>query len=324
MTPQASPSRRTETPGARAIRLGTFALAILGILLLIGLLPKLGVLLRDRPLSDVRAYYDAGARLNAGQPLYPADADVNASEFYRYPPLLAIAFRPLALLPFEVAAVVWEIAMIGSLVLALRLLAPPRAVTRGVAILAFPIAWSLALGQAQVVVTWLLALASPWAVALAGQLKVLPAVAALYWVGRRDWAAFRSFVLWSLGLIAAQVVVEPKGSQDFLRIANLSQVGDINNLSPYAISPYLWGILAGAGAVLTLWLGRTRYGWAAAVAFSVLATPRLISYLLMALLAALSRKPAVEGLAPTRSIVPPRSTTSAEEAAAPAAERASG
>ena len=59
------------------------------------------------PLADVRAYYDAGARLNAGLPLYEQPAGTNDAEFYRYPPLLAILFRPLALLPYEAAAAVW-------------------------------------------------------------------------------------------------------------------------------------------------------------------------------------------------------------------------
>jgi hypothetical protein len=142
-----------------------------------------------------------------------------------------------------------------------------------------------------VLVTWLLAIASPWSVALAGQLKILPAVAAVYWIGRRDWRAVRSFVLWSAALVAVQVVLEPRGSIVFLGIANLSQVGDINNLSPYEASPILWAILVAAGLLLALRLAPGRYGWAAAVTLSVLATPRLISYLLMALLAALSREP---------------------------------
>ena len=48
------------------------------------------------PLADVHAYYDAGARLNAGQPLYDQPATTDEADFYRYPPLLAILFRPLA------------------------------------------------------------------------------------------------------------------------------------------------------------------------------------------------------------------------------------
>ena len=72
------------------------------------------------PLADVRAYYDAGARLNAGLPLYVQPARPDDAAFYRYPPLLAVAFRPLALLPFETAALIWEavllVAFVGTVV----------------------------------------------------------------------------------------------------------------------------------------------------------------------------------------------------------------
>ena len=81
------------------------AASVLG--LIIGL-DTLVLHLRLDPLADVRAYYDAGARLNAGQPLYIQPATTDDPGFYRYPPLLAIAFRPLALLPYETAAVIWE------------------------------------------------------------------------------------------------------------------------------------------------------------------------------------------------------------------------
>jgi hypothetical protein len=42
-----------------------------------------------------------------------------------------------------------------------------------------------------------------------------------------------------------------------------------------------------AGAVATFRLAPTRYGWAAAIALSVLATPRLLAYQLSTLLAGL-------------------------------------
>jgi hypothetical protein len=61
----------------------------------------------------------------------------------------------------------------------------------------------------------------------------------------------------------------------------------VHNLSPYALSPILWGVLVAIGIGVTLWLGRTRWGWSAAVALSVLATPRLLTYMLMTLLACL-------------------------------------
>ncbi len=64
------------------------------------------------PLTDIHVYYDAAASLNARQPLYPPGTRI-------YPRLLAILFRPLALLPFEFAAAVWERILVGSLGLTL-------------------------------------------------------------------------------------------------------------------------------------------------------------------------------------------------------------
>jgi hypothetical protein len=286
--------RRSGDGRHRAAELLGFALAVVGVLVAIALIPNFIRLATTDGLSDVHAYYDAATRLNAGSPLYDLSTDVNASEFYRYPPLLAIVFRPLALLPFEVAAGLWELAMVAMFIHTLRILGLRRPVLMALGILSFPIVWSLLLGQAQVAVTWMLAVAAPWSVALAGQLKVFPALAAMYWVGRRDWSSLRRFVVVSIGLVIAQVVLEPRGSLAYLGVLNLGQVGQIDNLSPYGISPLLWAGLAIAGGAATIWLARTSYGWATAVAYSVLVTPRLLFYLLMALLAATRR------LAPTR------------------------
>jgi hypothetical protein len=86
-------------------------------------------------------------------------------------------------------------------------------------------------------------------------------------------------------LAAAQVALEPRGSGDFLRTLTFDQVGQVLNLSPYAIDPRLWIAFVAVGLVVTVALARTRWGWFAAVAFSTLATPRLLTYLLMDLLA---------------------------------------
>jgi hypothetical protein len=301
----------------RAIRLGAFTLAVLGVLLAIGLVPRLLGLLEQNAFSDVRAYYDAGARLNAGGSLYPAGANVNASAFYRYPPLLAIAFRPLALLPYSVVAPAWAFAMMLALAGAIRRVGVRRPATwTAVGILAFPILWSLALGQAQLLVTLLLTIVSPWSVALAGQIKVLPALAAVYWVGRGDWRAFGRFLAITVALIAVQLILEPTGTIAYLGVLNLGQVGPIDNLSPYGISPLAWVIFAAALGGLALVAARTRHGWAAAVAFSVLATPRLLWYLLVALLAALRPvPPAFPAGGVTADPAPPEASVAATGAA---------
>ena len=244
--------------------------------------------LTSDPLADVRAYYDAGTRLNAGTPLYPVAADPDAPEFYRYPPLLAIAFRPLALLPYSTAAGIWELLVVVALAATLWRLGARRPTTWiAVAILARPIAWTVAIGQAQAVVTLLLALGSPLTVALATHLKLFPALAALWWMGRGDWRSVRRFAGWSLALGLVQVILAPTATFDFVRTLGFSQVGDVVNISPYALSPILWVVLLVVVAGAALGLARTSWGWTLAVVVSVVASPRLLTYMLSSLLAAL-------------------------------------
>jgi hypothetical protein len=243
------------------------------------------------PLADVHAYYDAGARLNAGQPLYEQDATTNEAEFYRYPPLLAILFRPLARLPFETAATIWMAVLAACFVLTIVRLGVRRRETWLVmGFLALPTGWSIVIGQAQVAVTFLTALGAPWAVALATNLKVFPALLAVWWIGRREWRQLGWFAVGMAVLVAVQFVLEPKASIDFVRQFGLSQVGEVENRSLYVLSPILWAIAVVAGIVVAWRLAPTRWGWPAAVALSVLATPRLRIYML-SMLVAVIREP---------------------------------
>jgi hypothetical protein len=281
-------SERRARRRRRNIDLVLFAGAILGVLIGFNtLLLHLG----SDPLADIRAYYDAGTRLNAGLPLYEQAASTNQAEFYRYPPLLAIAFRPLALLPYEAAALIWEAIVVASFAVLVWWLDPGKRGWFMIGMLAMPILWSLSIGQAQVPMTLLMAIGAPWSLAFATHLKVLPALAAIWWIGRRDWRALGQFVAWVVGLGLIQLVLEPAGTLAFPGQFGLSQVGEVLNFSPYVISPVLWAGLVVAGAVVAWRLAPTRWGWAAAVALAVLATPRLILYQLMTLLAGL-REPA--------------------------------
>lgn len=239
------------------------------------------------PLADVRAYYDAGARLNAGLPLYIQAAGTNDADFYRYPPLLAIAFRPLALLPYEQAAIIWEAVVIAATLLTFKRLGMREPVLLVGAWLALPIMWTVTIGQAQALITLFLAIGSPWAVALAANIKIFPALAAIYWVGRREWRPLGLFAAWMVGLVALQFVLEPRATLDYLGFLSLDQVGDVVSISLYEISPILWVISLVVLAVIALRLAPTRWGWAAAVALSVFATPRLLTYQLSTLLAGL-------------------------------------
>jgi hypothetical protein len=286
-TMEGNEGRQWGRPGSRPLQFALFFAACVGVI--VGT-STLTLHLQADPLGDVRAYYDAGARLNAGLPLYPAGADPDAPDFYRYPPLLAILFRPLALLSYPAAAATWEVFLIGCLAATLWILGiRSRWTWIATCALASPIAWTMTIGQAQALVTLLTALAAPWSLALAANVKLFPALAALWWVGRRDWRALGWFVAWTCALLLLQLALEPVNTIAFLRVTNLQQVGDVVNLSPYALSPLVWAVLVVVGAVVALRLAPTRLGWPAAVVLSVLATPRLLTYMFITLMAVLAR-----------------------------------
>jgi hypothetical protein len=275
----------TAAQRRRRVELAWFIVAVVGAL--VGL-ETLWLHLSSDPLADARAYYDAATRLNEGAPLYPSGQDVNENTAYFYPPLFAILFRPLALLPFPAAAAVWEGIVIACFVVTLWILGiRRREVWYAVGVLGLPIAWVLAVAQAHSLVTLLLTIGTPLGIALAANIKLFPLLAGLWFVGRRDWRRSEALVGWTAALVALQFALEPQATIDYVRSLGLGWVGEIRNISPYAISPLLWAALFAAGVLLALRLAPTRWGWAAAVTLATLAPPRLLSYMLMGLLAAL-------------------------------------
>ena len=239
------------------------------------------------PLADARAYYEAAARLNAGKPLYPADLDPNGNHIFLYPPLLAIALRPLALLPFAWFALLWELIVVASFVALARYLGVRRRQTwLAIGLLGVPIGWALTIAQAHVPMTYLLALGQPWSIAVAANLKLTPALIAIWWLGRRDYQSFFAFLVWSALLVLAQVLLASDATSGYFSSIGFEQVGHVRNISPYAQSPVLWIALVLGGALVTLGLARTRWGWPAAVTLATLAPPRLLIYMLTGLLAA--------------------------------------
>ncbi|MHB8960357.1 MAG: glycosyltransferase 87 family protein [Candidatus Limnocylindrales bacterium] len=274
---------RLSPQGRRAVTGVAWLSAAVGVLLgLETLLFHLGV----DPFADVRIYYDAGARLNAGGPLYGVGSDTGVG-WYVYPPLLAILFRPLALLPFPVAAATWEMVIVAATALAIRRAGLTRGTALATAWLALPICWALSVGQAEPVVTALLAFGSPASVALAGHLKIVPWLAAVYWVGRRDVRALVRFADWTVALGVLQVVLAPDATLAMARGEWLAPAFNTRNISPFALSPVLWLVAALIGAAAVLRLARGRFGWPASVALAVFVNPRLLVYQLMTLLAGL-------------------------------------
>ena len=277
----------------RAGRLTFFALAVIGGLL--GLW-ELWIHLTSDPVGDARAYFDAANRLNHGQPLYPAGVDPSTNEAYLYPPLLAILFRPVALAGYTVFAITWEIVVVATFLATIRQLGGGFRTYVAIGILGIPIGWALGIGQAHVPMTLLMAIGQPWSIAFATDIKLFPALIALWWIGRRDYQSFVAFLGYLVLFGLFQLILEPTGTMAFLRGAvGLGQIGDVRNISPYAwASPLAWSAILLTGILVTVGLARTRYGWAAAVALGTLSPPRLLVYMLMGLLAGV-RQPHVAG-----------------------------
>lgn len=274
-------------------RLIFFAVAVIGGLAGIG---EIWIHLMNDPIADARAYFDAATRLNHGQPLYPAGIDPSSNLVYLYPPLLAIVLRPLALLPYGVFALVWEAIVLISFALLVAQLGGGRRVWLAIGILGIPFGWALSVGQGHIPMTLLLAIGQPWSIALATNIKIFPALIALWWIGKRDWESFFAFVLY-LGIIGlVEFLLEPAGTLAFLQGGvSLAQLGDVRNISPFAwASPIAWSALVLVGVLVTVALARTKWGWAAAVTFATLASPRLLVYMLTGLLAAI-RQPRIAG-----------------------------
>jgi hypothetical protein len=269
--------------------------------------------LRTDPMADLHAYVDAAARLNAGQALYDQPAGTNDAAFYRYPPLLAILFRPFAGLPFEVIAVGWFAVLVAAIALTIVRLGARRPATWVVmGMLALPTGWALVVGQAQILVTLFLAIGAPWAVAVATNLKLFPALVAVWWIGRRDWRSLGRFAAWMAGLIAVQLVLAPQATLAYPAFLASDQIGDVNSISPYAISPVLWLAVVAALAIAALRWAPTRAGWPLAVALSVFAPPRLLVYQLSTLAAGLRSPDDHEARAPEAAERPAPATDAAK------------
>ncbi len=268
----------------RIVNLALFAAAVLGAAA--GIAVAYMHVVGD-PLNDARAYYDAAARLNAGLPLYPEGIDPSSNRIYLYPPLLATLLRPLALLPYEAFALVWELVVVTTFALLVRQLGVRRARTWiWIGILGIPIGWALAVAQAHIPLTWLIALGQPWSIAFAANIKLFPALIALWWLGRRDWESLAAFLMWSMLLILAQVLLAPNDTFAYFERIGFEQLGEVRNISPFVLSPVIWGVLLVVGALATLALARTKWGWAVAVTFATLAPPRLLVYMLSSIVAA--------------------------------------
>ena len=235
-------------------------------------------------LEDLRVYVDAAQRLRDGEPLY---STTNPLAAYQYAPWFAAAWLPATYLPYPVVAVAWSVVVVvASFVAVIPALrrASPAAIALALLMLPILLFSSARSGNVQPLVVAVLVLGlerrwGPAAIAAAASLKAFPLAFILVYLGRRQWAR----AAWAAALTA--VLVLPMLLFDLSRYtADGPRAGTV-----YDLSPYLWaGAVAGLVAATT-WLAarRSPLDWLAAATTVVVGLPRMLTYDLTFLLAAL-------------------------------------
>jgi hypothetical protein len=219
--------------------------------------------------TDGRVYWEAGERLLAGEPLYPAG--VNPDTAFKYAPWFAVLWAPLTVLPEPVVAAGWTLAMVGAW--AVPMLAYFRSGWRQRAImfLASPPLLVAALGgnvQPAIIALLFVGLQRRWgpaAIGVAASVKLFPILFVTVYLARREWvraavAVALSGFLW-LPALASEARTYP------------SDIGGA--LSLLEISPLLY---AAAVLLAVAWTLRSPSWQAAGVAVVIGSSIRFIPY----------------------------------------------
>ena len=121
-------------------------------------------------------------------------------------------------------------------------------------------------------------------------LKLFPALAAIWWVGRRDWPLARPVRVWLAVFGVVQLVLEPAGTLAFPAFLGLDQVGDVDEPLARSVLAVAVGASRSSSGSSSPGGSRRRAGAGRRRSPSrVLATPRLLVYQLLTLVAGAAR-----------------------------------
>lgn len=248
---------------------------IVALAILIGIgISQAGFRIADWSLSDMDAYWNAGLRLRAGEPLYPSLTDLSAPDVYRYAPWFVAVWVPLTFLPKSVVAVLWSGALIAAVAFCLRPLV--RRDLTSIAAACFVgsfLVWGASVGNVGPILAAGLMYSldrrsGPLAVGIAASLKAVPILFVLVYLGRRQW------VRAAVGVAVAAVL-----SASFL-LVDLTNYPTAPGDAPsplYAISPILLAIFAAglASVAVALATRRSPFDRFAAACTALACLPRI-------------------------------------------------
>ena len=230
---------------------------------------------------DLQAYWEAGRRVLAGEPLYRGGAETlgEPGEF-RYPPHVALAFAPLAVLPLPVATAVWlalQLAVASAMAVALLrgLPAASRPWAAAAFVLYLPLVLEVVVGNLNLMTLALCLLAWHWRdrPALAGGLlaaglglKLLPLTLVLFYLA----AGRIRIVLWAVAagiavLIGTAILLPVRLAEFLALLLRLTETpwvrAAIDREQPEVLAAIFWSrtlsiVLALLSVGVAIWAGR--------------------------------------------------------------------
>lgn len=254
-----------ELRGARLVVLATLA-AIGGALLAV-----IAAGYWNSP-NDNFAYWIAGWRLGAGNPIYTTGDAAFAPYAYHYTPPLAQLLAPLAVI---LAPTAYVIGMRALELLATWYLAGRRMLWMLALIAFLPVALDLRFENIHLFIALFLVLglaSAPWIFALGAIVQISPGLGILYLAARGRWRDAAIAAAVGLAIVAVSFIASPDLWREWLTAvtARGSEIGNSLVPLPYAVRAVL-------GAVLALVAGRlsARNGEIALVVAVTLAMPGL-------------------------------------------------
>jgi hypothetical protein len=250
--------------------------------------------------ADLETYQRAGDALyTTGNP-YAYNDQVPEDYRYRYPPLLAMVIPVLGWPPLWFAII--GVATVVPIVVGYRVSGPAGLLP--VALLVGAWGQQLLNGNVQAVVVALLAIvpltqrAGAIGLALATMLKIHPALAIVWYAGRREWRLLG----WYAGAMAVLTVLQLPWIPDMIDfyLNDPLATETIPGMSLRALGVAPWIIGTAVVGIAAFWFARTRYGWLLATLLQLVALPRVLLVNLALLLAA----PLPPREAPSRAVQP--------------------
>jgi len=283
-------------------------LVLIGAYLILGLLGAWYLTDTTQVGADLATYQRAGEALwTTGDP-YANAAAVPEDYRYRYPPLLAMVIPVLGWPPLWYSLIL--VATIVPMVVAYRVSGPAGLLP--VALLIGAWGQQLLNGNVQAIVVAILAVV-PFSGAIGGiglavatMLKLHPALAIVWFVGRRDWKPLAWYAAAMGVLTLIQLPWLPEMVDFYLN--DPAATTTIPGMSLRALGVVPWVVGTIVVGIAALRFAGSRYGWLLATVLQLVALPRVLLVNLALLLAApLPRREAVGS--PERPQPTPSATT---------------